>query len=255
MTASVPAAQRHDQYYIETIVYQVENTLFRVPSRYFHEKSEAFSGASQISKASGEGSSDNDPVKLALPQDANTNDFLQLARLIYPLTVGLPPPTDLSRADWTSVLKLSTAWGFRDLRKLAIAELSKSDSPKDSEYFLERLEIGRRYSVKLWILEGLRGLSSTSTSLLPLEKLEALGLKTAMRLLYIRNSQPANTAGACRTAREDVSTTSSYRNGYYITVCSRCNCPVTEHTLRKDLMQCPPLETIFDDELSMLEME
>ncbi|KAK7036478.1 hypothetical protein VNI00_011675 [Paramarasmius palmivorus] len=247
MDRDSPVPRRHEQYYIDTIVYQIEGTLFKVPSRYFHEKSEVFQGASQISSTSVEGTSDEHPVKLVLPQDATADDFLQLVRIIYPLTVGLPTPTDLSRTQWISVLKLATPWGFKDIRQRAITNISSSN-----EDFVERVELGRRYSVKSWVLEGLTGLSSTENALLPLEKLEELGLKTAMRLLYIRNWQQTNKQnGACRRAREEVVT--SY-NGYgNYDNCNQCGHPRNNHRIRSELAIDPQVENIFSDELSMMD--
>ncbi|EEB90406.1 hypothetical protein MPER_11394 [Moniliophthora perniciosa FA553] len=258
MAASVPVIQRHDQYYIETIVYQVENTLFRVPSRYFHEKSEVFSGASQISTTRGEGSSDDNPVKLVLPQDANTNDFLQLIRVICPLTFDLPVPTNLSHGDWVSVLKLSTAWCFNDLRKLAITKLSGSDGldSSGSGYFHERVELGRRYSVKSWLLEGLEGLSAANdTNPLPLEKLETLGLKTAMRLVYIKNFHltfKLKSPGLCGKSREDCPVTPASCSCCTNNNCNSCGRPRSEHPSRGEL-EPVSVEKVFMDELATLD--
>ncbi|ESK97284.1 hypothetical protein Moror_17849 [Moniliophthora roreri MCA 2997] len=243
---------RHQLYYVETIVYQVDNILFRVPSRYFHEKSEGFSGASQISATTDEGSSDDKPVKLFLPQGATAEDFLQLVRVIYPLTVGLPPPSDLSRTEWISVLKLATAWVFGDIRKLAITKLSNLHGALDSNgESLLWIDLGRRYSVKAWVLEGLKGLAATnSTTLLPLEKLESIGSDTAMRLLYIRNQQLLNkmkNPRLCGKAREEIS-----MPGYSYGSCNTCGCPRVDHPLKAET-EATSVEVIFKDELAAVE--
>ncbi|KAK1220382.1 hypothetical protein PQX77_016873 [Marasmius sp. AFHP31] len=214
------SAKRHSNYYIETLVFQVEDTVFRIPTRYLCEKSEILRAASEISATSSEGLSDTNPIKLPLPDDGNAGDFASFARIIYALTVDLPLPTDLSKDQWISVLKLSTCWMLDEVRQHAITKISHI-SPASS--FKDKILLGRKYKVKDWVLEGLTGISSPSNPLLPLSELESLGEGTAMRLLYARQSPRDST---CDKTQADVdrdhvqkcTRSSNVSEGY----CSRC---------------------------------
>lgn len=69
---------------------QVDKTLFKVPARYFHDKSGVFGTASNISAGlpGGEGSSEENPIDLSpLPYDATMEDFECLVRIIWALCV------------------------------------------------------------------------------------------------------------------------------------------------------------------------
>ncbi|KAL0579630.1 hypothetical protein V5O48_002402 [Marasmius crinis-equi] len=194
--------ERHELFYIETVVFKVNNTLFKVPSRYLHEKSEVFECASRMSESDGkgvEGQSDERPVNLPLPDDAGTEDFVQLVKVIYPLTVNLPPPADLNRNQWTSVLKLSTFWELNEIRELAINEISKTNLT-----LIDKVVLGRNYRVRPWLLEGLNGLVDPMRDLPSMEELhDNLGTDTAMQLLYIRNFQLLQVL-SCGTVQEDI---------------------------------------------------
>ena len=94
--------ERHNVYYLETIVFrvrnfllarirdkksiimQVENTLFRVPRREFELESPVF--ASMFSLPTGnhspEGQDDNSPIVL---QGIKSKDFQSLLELMYPM--------------------------------------------------------------------------------------------------------------------------------------------------------------------------
>ncbi|ESK97287.1 hypothetical protein Moror_17852 [Moniliophthora roreri MCA 2997] len=230
-----PAPQRHDQLFLDFIVYRVDNTLFKLPSRYFHENSEVLAGASEISTTTGEGLSEDQPIDLPLPHDSDGDDFAELAKVIYALTIGLDPPS-LSRHQWVSVLKLSTPWMFSDIRELAISRIHSSNPT-----FEEKVTLGRRYNVRSWVAEGLKGLSDTSNDLPPLQNLEALGSTTAMRLLYIRNFRTTRNVQqrSCGQVREDIERYGSY--------CSGCGSYADYHPCRADFLS---VEDLFSDELA-----
>ncbi|ESK97220.1 hypothetical protein Moror_17876 [Moniliophthora roreri MCA 2997] len=188
MNSPLATFPRHSQFYFDTVVFLVEKTLFKVPSRYFYENSEVFRDARLVSKgdAIAEGSLDESPIKLPLPEDATADDFATLLRIIVPL-VNAPAPQDLTFTQYLSVLKLSTCWGFTDLRKLAIAEMSKRPSFASH---ISKIELGRKYRVRQWVFEGLKDLMVQS--LPPLKDLKALGDETVIGLLYARDGASRN---------------------------------------------------------------
>ncbi|KAL0564530.1 hypothetical protein V5O48_017515 [Marasmius crinis-equi] len=235
------APRRHDVFYTDTIVFNVNDTLFRVPSRYFHEKSTVFGDAFQLSAEFGsEGASDEQPVTLPLPLEASTDDFVNLLKVIWPLTVNQPCPTDLTRGEWISVLKLSTFWQFTETRNLAIAQISKTDLS-----MADKIVFGRRYRVRQWYLDGLKVLASPSTRVPGLEDLKALqlGEDTALRLLCARDRMPPS----CGKFLETFGNDPQEYNGLN---CSGCGVAVNKHLRRAT---CPLVEDLFAEELSGLE--
>jgi hypothetical protein len=56
---------------------------------------------------------------------------------------------ELSRAEWISVLRLSTRWFFNDLRKLAITQLSSTWMSE-----IECICLAKEYRVRHWLLVG-----------------------------------------------------------------------------------------------------
>ncbi|KAF9268491.1 hypothetical protein L218DRAFT_1072986 [Marasmius fiardii PR-910] len=209
--------RRDNEFYFDTITFQVDDTIFKVPSQYIHEKSEVFDAGAQISAESDEGSSDANPVKLSpLPHGCNANDFRCLLRIIIALTVGLPTPTNYNSDQWLSVLKLSTAWYFSDIRKLANEQISRPqvnytkdqwvkvlDFAHNSDQFtdlrdlaitrisairfnsrVDQVLLGRKYLHKPWIIEGLKELANMS-SLPSVAELNRLGQGTVVSLLYM----------------------------------------------------------------------
>ncbi|KAL0563023.1 hypothetical protein V5O48_019056, partial [Marasmius crinis-equi] len=128
---------RHAKLYLDTVVFQVDNTIFKVPSRYFHENSEAFGAASKIAAGSqdGEGFLDENPILLSpLPYDADANDFEQLANIIMALTLNFPTPANYTLHQWLSSLKLATAWEFSAVRELAMKSITEIKAENYEEW-------------------------------------------------------------------------------------------------------------------------
>ncbi|KAJ8088634.1 hypothetical protein AAF712_007304 [Marasmius tenuissimus] len=212
---------KHFQFYLETIIFRVDDTLFRVPSQYFHEKSTVFGGASNISK---EGCrSEEEIVNLSpLPHGAGASDFEYLVRIIMAFTYELPTPNCYNLRQWLSVLKLATAWEFAQIRSLALNHMRamQNDAIQYSEWssilefswnlpsFFELREIavsclsaerfrlsptsqvwmGQKYMVREWVTEGLKRLGGQE-NLPHLDELkENLGIDMTIALLYFRDS-------------------------------------------------------------------
>ncbi|KAG7091193.1 hypothetical protein E1B28_010244 [Marasmius oreades] len=237
------AYERHELFYIDTVVFQVNDTLFKVPSRYLHEQSEVFACASRLSDPNGEGLSDDHPVVLPLPDDATTEDFVQLIKVLYPLTVKLPPPTGLMRDQWISVLKLSTFWELSEIRTLAVSEISKT-----SLSYMDKIALGRKYRVKPWLSGGLKDLVDPVCSLPALDDMkEKLGTETAMQLLYVRNFQMLQLF-SCGSLQEDIIAQTQH-HGRIGGNCWRCGKSPLLHPSKS----MPTVESLFADELNEIE--
>jgi len=88
-------------------------------------------------------------------------------------------------------------WEFNDIRERAIQELSKEKSMGP----IEKIEYGKSYEVKEWVLEGYVGLlkrAETVTS----EEAERLGWKTAVKLILLREQYLSNITAQWSTAAQ-----------------------------------------------------
>ena len=118
---------------------QVEDTLFRVPRRYFEQESEIFRTMFQLPVANDtapDGSSNEKPLLL---EGVNKEDFRQLLRVMFPECVDschmFVDPFDLvdrrlllvqklSVPQGISVLKLSAMWQMDNLTDMVVQQLS-----------------------------------------------------------------------------------------------------------------------------------
>ena len=95
---------------------------------------------------------------------------------------------DLVKDEWVAILKLSTLWSSRGLRKLAIYHLElQVDDP------IEKILLGRAFYAPHWLLNGY---ASLVTRLEPITEQESIsiGFLMAVRLYIIRHEL----TGHCR---------------------------------------------------------
>ncbi|KAK0241285.1 hypothetical protein EDD85DRAFT_818304 [Armillaria nabsnona] len=171
---------RDQDYYWETIVLQVEDTLIRVPKHHLVGKSEVFDSMLSLpqGKNDPEGISDEKPIQLA---GIKKVDFNRLLQIIYPIdNMRLP---DLSVNGWVSVLALSSLWRM-SVRKTAMERLTSRLSQISP---VDRILLGRRYSVADWISSGYEELASRA-GVVSLDEAEKVGLGTALRIEHVRES-------------------------------------------------------------------
>lgn len=89
----------------------------------------------------------------------------------------------LTQQEWISVLKLSTMWEFTELRERAKQELSKQGMEMET---VQKIECGRKYEIKEWVLEGYIALLRRS-EIASDEEAERLGWKTVVKLYRLRD--------------------------------------------------------------------
>jgi hypothetical protein len=97
----------------------------------------------------------------------------------------------MNQEQWLSVLKLSTLWEFDEIRKKAIAELSKVNMDT-----ADKVVLARSYRVGDWLYEGYTALVKREAGLSS-EEAEKLGYETAFRLCQrredtFRSDRPGN---------------------------------------------------------------
>ncbi|KAJ6548871.1 hypothetical protein B0H19DRAFT_1074677 [Mycena capillaripes] len=104
----MPSIPMQDKtYYLDSITFQVEDYLFKVPRYHFERNSEIFASTLTLPVTGDvEGGSNQNPIKL---DGVSSVDFERLLVVLYPLHREDPMPT-LSKDHWISVLKLATFW-------------------------------------------------------------------------------------------------------------------------------------------------
>lgn len=173
----------------------------KVPKLYFATQSNFFRDLFSLPGGNEptEGTCDKNPIKV----DGVTKvDFKRLLKAMYPKFVGhlLEPYallnvsycslvrntikfySTMDHTEWTSALKLSTMWGFNEIRNEAIANISKSEIGA-----VEQALLGTEYHVPGWIIIGYRKLILREEKLSRAEA-AALGYETAWLLTEIRES-------------------------------------------------------------------
>ncbi|KAG5637570.1 hypothetical protein H0H81_004147 [Sphagnurus paluster] len=192
----VPAYSRDEEFYLENIVFLVEDRLFSVPRNYFTHASDIFASAFSLPTSAGdprEGTCDETPLVLEGISRADFKGFLRVMlcppHLPHPHPVGSTgtsnaPPT---RADWLSALKLSTMWDFRTIRQRAISALNLGWEP------VEGIVLGKAYRVPQWLIRGYHELVVRTQSITD-DEAAAIGRETAARLLRIREEQRTDNA-------------------------------------------------------------
>lgn len=86
---------------------------------------------------------------------------------------------------WSSVLKLSTMWGFAEIRKLAITVLS--DIKMDP---IEKVLLARQNRIPEWLLAAYQELVNREL-VISLEEAEQLGWDVAIRIFHMRDQAMA----------------------------------------------------------------
>ncbi|TFL04322.1 hypothetical protein BDV98DRAFT_472017, partial [Pterulicium gracile] len=132
---------------------QVHGTLYKVPQYRFRNESVIFQGMYCLpQQGDAEGLSDESPIDLPVEK----SDFIRFLKVLYPLRSNEPTGTC---EEWTSVLKLSTMWGFKGIRDLCIAQMDPLIGDLDP---VEKVVLAHRYEIEAWFLDGLNQLVQAS---------------------------------------------------------------------------------------------
>ncbi|KAJ6618890.1 hypothetical protein B0H10DRAFT_1947289 [Mycena sp. CBHHK59/15] len=179
MAAPAPRLNRDQRYYMDTVTFQVEERIFKVPRYHFEHSSEIF--ATTFTLPSGdngtpEGTSDQNPLRL---EGISSVDFERLLQVLYPLKMP-PSIDDIPKDEWISVLKLATMWYFLDLRGLAIKRLAGQLT--DS---VERIVLARKYDVADWLRRGYTDLARREQGI-SADEAALLGWECAFRISQVR---------------------------------------------------------------------
>ncbi|KAJ2926551.1 hypothetical protein H1R20_g10540, partial [Candolleomyces eurysporus] len=174
------------EFFWQTLFLQVEDEIFCVPRCEFEESAEIFADMFTLPPGADgnvEGASKDHPIIL---EGYRKEDLRCLLRVMYPrasqLLSGDQPSFNLEKAEWISVLKLSTIWGMKKIRSHAIYVLS-SDTQLS---LIEKIKLAREHKVEKWFVEGILNLVDRKSQI-SLTDLADLGWETAARILWIRD--------------------------------------------------------------------
>ncbi|KAF8199894.1 hypothetical protein K438DRAFT_1822746 [Mycena galopus ATCC 62051] len=171
-----------DPYYLDTVVFEVQHTLFKVPRFQFERHSGVFATTFSLPQpvAGVEGSSDKTPFRL---DGIKRVDFQALLKVLYPLT-SIPKTPTLCRDEWISVLKLANLWDFIDVRDLAIQQLALYSRSLDC---VERIVFAREHDVSSWLESGYTELVRRKTIISP-EEAKKIGWDVALQICKLREA-------------------------------------------------------------------
>ncbi|KAH6910275.1 hypothetical protein BKA70DRAFT_119782 [Coprinopsis sp. MPI-PUGE-AT-0042] len=186
ITSKVPL--KDDEFYWESITFQVEDALFKVPKRHLVDGSTHFSATyglldSNLSDFQTSGPSNAhtlqaNPVPLL---DVAAEEFRSFLKVMY--TGGLHSRMKLTKDEWLSVLKLSTRWYFADLRRLSAARLAALDLPPT-----EKVSLGKQFHLSQWVLAGYDSLVRQE-GVIPFEDAKQIGWESAVVLYMCREQR------------------------------------------------------------------
>ncbi|KAJ7593790.1 hypothetical protein C8J56DRAFT_925171 [Mycena floridula] len=195
MSAGLLAPTRNNGHYWDTIIFQVQDELFKVPT-YLLQKEEdsAFAGMLKLPQGglNPEGSTDANPIRL--DSGVTKVDFARLLDVMYPITVPIQYDT-ISKAEWISVLKLSDKFQLLTIRQLAVETLTESSTVKLSS--AEMIRFGRQFSIGDWVIKGYMDLMRRPEPM-GLEETELVGWETVAKISIQREKLIRASANANR---------------------------------------------------------
>jgi len=185
-----PTPSVHPNFNFELVVFQVEETLFKVIKNGFQVPGTIFEAMFALpvnAKIPVEGSSLESPIVL---EGVDERHFQVFLRALYPF-IGQPTVTKYE--DWVGVLQLATMWEFKEIREKAIAALSALNSQRELS---EKIYLGAKYGIINWLRDGYTDLVYRPT--LEIEDLRGLPFpvtwETATKIYYARESLLPNSS-------------------------------------------------------------
>jgi hypothetical protein len=166
-----------ETFYFDVVTFLVEDVLFKVPRLYFERNSAFFRDLFTNLPSTQEGTNDDNPIKLEATEKVDFQRFLTAA---FPeLSWHASSPTLMnSRSfdEWISVLKLSTAWKFAELRQKALVTLTRFEIDP-----VEMVILARSYKVEKWMFSAYTQLVRRDAGL-SAKEFRILGYDTAFQL-------------------------------------------------------------------------
>ncbi|KZV76191.1 hypothetical protein PENSPDRAFT_747885 [Peniophora sp. CONT] len=228
---------RDEKFYMESVTFLAGRTLFRPPVYALPKEDGIFAAMFELPNGDGEGSSDENPIRL--PPDVTAEDFHSFLDACVPMPGG---PPKLSIEEWMSVLKLSTMWCLDDLRNKAIcsADQEVATLAENEDRVIDKILLGKQYRVSRWLLEGYEVLGRRDVRLSANER-DRLGMASALRVWELREEYWAWTRS--RPTRPSAGYMNAYAMG------ARVEDPVYEDRNKFDFQSA--VQKIFAEELNL----
>jgi len=172
LSSKVSAPARHKTFYFHNVTFEVNDTLFRVPSAGLETRG-IFKTLFALPSNDEEGRTDTKPIKL---EALRTKDFESLLKVIFSFDLSTPI---LSDSEWIGVLRLSTMWEMTDLRGKSITNLRQLAA-------MDKVLLGKEFRVKEWLLRGYESLIDDSLQNPAQWETWNLDWETKARLLSVR---------------------------------------------------------------------
>lgn len=169
--ASVPDLSKHEIFFFPdgNITFIVEDTLYCLYRHMFLRHSPVF-----VAEFIPDDSEDDGPIELDGVKRHAFDNFLSI---LYPSNFA---KSDVEGVEgWATVLHLSTLWGFKSIRELAIRSLATIGSCVDKVVF------GHKYDVEEFLLPGYTELCQRDKSL-TFEEGRRIGLKYVITIAHAR---------------------------------------------------------------------
>lgn len=189
-----------DKFYLDVVVFEVENTIYKILRQPFITTSIVFKEMFETSTTEGlkEGRSDEHPIVLEGTKKADW-EFL-LTALLTPDVAAVSNFGSLE--EWTSLLELSRRWIMKSMHDTAskrVRALLKTSNP------VLKIQYGRRYDHSEWLIEGFYDLVRRKKAITP-ETAQLCQFDELLRIYELRVRQRALVAveeSRCGCLRDD----------------------------------------------------
>ncbi|TEB38088.1 hypothetical protein FA13DRAFT_722632 [Coprinellus micaceus] len=179
MTAiTEPVGRKHETYYwSDSVEFLVEDVLFRIPQYPFRVGSQYFIEKFGLSLRDGTNAARG---VVTLP-GVTAAQFQVFLKLLFPMHLT-STTTVFTKAEWLTILTLSTLWHFHEARKLAIQHLDGHNLTE-----MELIEVGRATSISRWVLAGFKSIAGRPQGcVISNEEANAIGHQAAHKVWTIR---------------------------------------------------------------------
>ncbi|KAF9007531.1 hypothetical protein BDQ17DRAFT_1324102 [Cyathus striatus] len=176
---SVNGVKRNQAYYLETVIFKVDDELFHLPSHIFINNSQLFGTTFSLEPGPGvqpDGQCDEQPFELA---GVTKEDFELFLKVIYPLKFPADY-SDFTQSSWLKVINIATMWDFLSIREFAIKQI-----PLESIASIDKIIFGEQYGVIEWFYRGMLEILGRK-SVLEVEEAEKIPLSMVLRIQKAR---------------------------------------------------------------------
>ncbi|KAF8345182.1 hypothetical protein F5887DRAFT_917466 [Amanita rubescens] len=132
---------RNKEYYLEDIVLQVEDQLFKVHRRLFVKLSLVL--GDMFKRAEADGLTDTQPLVL---RGVEEKDFIPLLRCLYPMQFPANSNFSFTLEEWKSVLKLASLYKMAEVKTLVIEKME----PLLINLPSLQIHLAKTYNIQKW---------------------------------------------------------------------------------------------------------